>query len=113
MEYLISLIFCSGIFGAIGYAIGELNEKKNGKTGLLLGALLGPIGWIIAAVIAPGEGSPVKQEKLQGIELERRKVALLEAQLAELKKAASPSPVPAPPVTKLSSLDEPPVYHLD
>ena len=101
MEYFIALIFYCGIFGAIGYAIGELNDKKNGQVGLILGVLLGPIGCIIAAVIAPGEGSPIKQEKLQGIELERRKVALLEAQLAELKKAASPPSVPAPPVYRL------------
>ena len=112
MEYLIALLFCCGIFGAIGYGIGELNDKKNGQTGLVLGVLLGPIGCVIAAVLGPGEGSAGKQEKLQGIALERRKVALLEAQLAELKKAGSPPPVPDS-LAKVSSLDEPPVYHLD
>jgi hypothetical protein len=37
------------IGGAIGYAIGTM--KENGKAGFWLGALLGPVGWIIAAII--------------------------------------------------------------
>src|ERR1035438_6072612 len=37
------------IAGGIGYAIGSM--KENGGAGFWAGALLGPIGWIIAAVI--------------------------------------------------------------
>lgn len=113
MELIISLLFSSLIFGIVGYAVGDLGGKKNGKKGMALGALLGPIGWIIVAILPPGEGSTVKNEKQQAIDLERRKVALLEAQLAELKKTGSRPPAPAPNVSKLSSIDEPPVYRLD
>ena len=112
MELIISLLFSSLIFGIVGYAVGDLGGKKNGKKGMALGALLGPIGCIIVAILPPGEGSAVKNEKQQAIDLERRKVALLEAQLAELKKDRSPA---ANSRTQRAEalLDEPPVYRLD
>ena len=112
MEFLIPLVISSLIFGIVGCAIGDLGGKKNGKKGMALGALLGPIGWIIVAILPPGEGSAVKNEKQQAVELERRKVALLEAQLAELKKDRAPATSSRTQRAE-ALLDEPPVYRLD
>jgi hypothetical protein len=109
---MISLLFSSLIFGIVGCAVGDLGSKKNGKKGMALGALLGPIGCIIAAILPPGEGSAVKNEKQQAIELERRKVAILEAQLTELKKGRSPATSSRTQRAE-ALLDEPPVYRLD
>ena len=109
---MISLLFSSLIFGIVGCAVGDLGGKKNGKKGMALGALLGPIGCIIAAILPPGEGSAVKNEKQQAIELERRKVAILEAQLTELKKGRSPATSSRTQRAE-ALLDEPPVYRLD
>jgi hypothetical protein len=112
MEFLVPLVISSLIFGIVGCAIGDLGGKKNGKKGMALGALLGPIGCIIVAILPPGEGSAVKNEKQQAVELERRKVALLEAQLAELKKDRAPATSSRTQRVE-ALLDEPPVYRLD
>jgi hypothetical protein len=48
---LISLILMA-FFGAVGYAIGK--PKGKGVLGLILGSILGVLGWIILAFI-PGE----------------------------------------------------------
>ena len=47
MEYLVGLLVGALICGFIGMAIGDLGEKQNGTLGFWLGAMLGPIGWII------------------------------------------------------------------
>lgn len=47
LPYIIIMIVC----GVIGMAVGDMGGKKNGKTGLALGILLGPVGIIIAAVL--------------------------------------------------------------
>jgi hypothetical protein len=91
MELLIILIICAVIFGFIGMAIGDLGGKKNGAAGFALGALLGPLGCVIAAVIpaSDADGAPAVATPDQGT---RRKIAALEAQLAELKKPAAKAP---------------------
>ncbi len=48
MEYFIWVIFM-GVMGAVGYALGA--SKGNGALGLLLGLLLGPLGWLIVVVV--------------------------------------------------------------
>lgn len=51
--YLLTILFFSVICATIGLAIGDLGKKRNGWTGFLLGLFLGPIGWIIVAVLPP------------------------------------------------------------
>ncbi len=41
------------IFGIIGYIIGS---PKNGGAGFFLGALLGPIGWLLVLLLAKSSG---------------------------------------------------------
>lgn len=50
LPYLIVAVIC----GVIGMAIGDLANKKNGVLGLALGALLGPLGILIVAVLPAG-----------------------------------------------------------
>lgn len=50
-EVFFVLIIWLGLFGGIGYWIGS--QKDRGAAGFVLGFLIGPIGWIVAAVL-PG-----------------------------------------------------------
>jgi len=45
------LVVLWALFAVVGYYIGKSRGK--GETGCVLGLLLGPLGWIIAAVLAP------------------------------------------------------------
>jgi hypothetical protein len=81
MEYLIGLLLGAAICGVIGMAIGDLGGKKNGAAGFALGALLGPIGWIITAVLSPASDAEPKAAP----EVKEDRIAKLEAELAALK----------------------------
>lgn len=63
--YILSILFGSVICGTIGLAIGDLGNKRNGWTGFLLGLCLGPIGWIIVAVLPPGAEKAGDSSKAQ------------------------------------------------
>ena len=86
MEYLILILVGGIISGLIGFFIGSLGDKNNHLMGALLGFLLGPIGWIITAVLPQTLSEEEKDKRADLNNLERKKIALLEAQLAELKK---------------------------
>lgn len=60
VDFLIVLVLGAGISGVIGLAIAA--SKGKGGSGFLLGALLGPIGWIVAAVIEPSPA--VRQRRI-------------------------------------------------
>jgi len=89
MEFGVIIFVWACIGGFIGMIVGELGDKHNGHTGLFLGALLGPVGWIIVAVLPPGEDpdgpAPAKTAAKTETEL---KIAIMEAQLAQLKREA-------------------------
>jgi len=85
MEILILLVIVAMIFGFIGMAIGDLGGKNNGPAGFLLGALLGPLGCLIAAVLPPGGGADKAPQP--ATDDTKKKIAELEAKLADLKKA--------------------------
>ncbi len=107
--FLVAVSLC-GILGLIGACIGSLGNKNNSKIGFLLGFFLGPIGWIITAVLPPTLSEEQKGKHTEAHELERRKIALLEAQLAELKK----NQPKGEHLNKSTKSDEnPPVYRLD
>lgn len=86
---VIPFFFLAGLMGAVGMLIGDLGGKGNRRVGFVLGALFGPIGWIIVAVVPPREGSLACQQNWKSVELQQRMIALLEAQLAEIKKNTS------------------------
>jgi hypothetical protein len=110
MEYLMLILIGGIISGMIGLFIGDLGNKNNSKSGALLGFFLGPIGWIITAVLPPTLSDEEKGKLTEAHELERRKIALLEAQLAELKK----NQTKGQHLNKSTKSDEnPPVYRLD
>ena len=114
MDILFLWIFSAVIGGFVGLAIGDLNGKNNGGNGFLLGALLGPIGWIIVAVLPPNnqESSATTQQP------DAARIARLEAELAALKQKAQPpdakSSKPLMPKTgNIANDGEIPTYRLD
>ncbi|MEI6655819.1 MAG: hypothetical protein WCP45_13730 [Verrucomicrobiota bacterium] len=112
MEIMVLLIIWACVCGAIGMFIGDLGDKHNGKTGLALGAVLGPIGWIVVAVLPPDNTTEVKTKVFQPETDTQRKIAHLEAQIAELKRGTKPA---AKPPARMSYDDngQIPTYKLD
>lgn len=106
---MLILIGCI-ISGLIGFFIGDLGNKNNSNSGAVLGFLLGPIGWIITAVLPQTLSEEEKGKHAELQNLERKKIALLEAQLAELQKNSKQGNHLKQ--TKQTS-EEPPVYRLD
>lgn len=90
MEYILLLIIAAAIGGGIGFGIGGLGDKKNEGVGAVLGACLGPVGWIIVALLPANAGDGTKEEKTQAPDRDAR-IAKLEAELAALKQAPKPS----------------------
>lgn len=84
---IIALLIACAVMGVIGMAIGDLGEKKNGPAGFLLGALLGPIGWIIVAIIPHNASAGENSSVALPADPNAAKISQLEAQLAELKAA--------------------------
>jgi len=108
MEFLIIAVLSGIIFGLVGMAIGDLGGKKNGRTGFVLGLLLGPFGCVIAAVIPASASS----EKVQKEEAEKTRLAKLESELAALKaKPAAAAPKRVIPAREDDG--QIPVYRLD
>lgn len=101
---------CLSIVGLVGACIGSLGDKNNSKIGFLLGFFLGPIGWIITAVLPQKISEEEKRKRSELNEIERKKITLLEAQLAELQKNSKQGNLLKQ--TKQTS-DAPPVYRLD
>jgi ascorbate-specific PTS system EIIC-type component UlaA len=66
MEIIVIIIACI-VLGFIGMAIGCLGNKKNGSVGFVLGAALGPIGWIIVAVLPPSSKGNAKSNRVTHI----------------------------------------------
>lgn len=66
-------------------AIGDLGGKQNGALGFCLGAMLGPIGWIVVAVLSSGEKSDVSANPPPATNADQGRIAKLEAELAKLK----------------------------
>lgn len=89
MELIIILIFGAAISGFVGMVIGSLGDKKNGYVGCVLGALLGPIGWIITAVLPPDTSSGSPAPAKLATTAKQLEIAKLEAQLAALKSAST------------------------
>ncbi len=56
-DWLIAVVFVVGLLGGIGAAIGSIKGRT--AAGFWLGALLGPLGWLIAAVLGRSEGATV------------------------------------------------------
>lgn len=83
---LVAFALISGLIGAI---IG--GTKGKGGAGFVLGALLGPIGWLIAAVLTPTADVAVRREK----ELEAAR-ARYDAQKPPVQQQPTPQP-PADP----------------
>ena len=54
MEFFMVILFWFIVGGGIGYAIGK--PKGRETSGFIYGFLLGPFGWIAAAVAGPAEG---------------------------------------------------------
>lgn len=109
MELLIIIIISAVIFGFIGMALGDLGGKAQGPAGFLCGALLGPLGCVIAVLLPPAAG---KAAAAPGPDAQtQRKIAAMEAQLAALK--AGPK-VAAKPAKNADDDDSPiPTYSLD
>lgn len=105
MEMILILIGLV-VSGIIGMAIGDLGNKQNGQTGFLLGAVLGPIGWIVTAVI-PANAKAEKKPELAPHDSKR--IAALEAELAKLK-GSKPEPSGKRPVDDDGQI---PTYKLD
>ena len=114
MDFIIIVIVVCVIFGFIGMGIGDLGRKNNGSVGFALGALLGPVGWIITAVIPANATDQSKSESPTSLSpSEKAKIQELESQLAALKnKSASPM---KPSKQALNSDDDGgiPTYKLD
>ena len=55
MIFVLILLGSVILFGSLGCWVGGL--KRRGKEGAILGALLGPIGLIVAVLLPPGEES--------------------------------------------------------
>jgi hypothetical protein len=91
MEMLIILIICAVVFGFIGMALGDLGGKAQGPAGFLCGALLGPLGCVIAVLLPPAAGKAAATAAPGPDVQTHRKIAAMEAQLAALK--AGPKPV--------------------
>ncbi len=85
-SFLMLVLISCIISGLIGFFIGGLGNKNNSSTGAVMGFLLGPIGWIITAVLPQTLSEEEKGKRAELQDLERKKIALLEAQLAELQK---------------------------
>ena len=62
MTTILPLLIVCVICGVIGMAVGDMGGKKNGKTGLALGILLGPLGVVIAAVLPAGAETAQKSD---------------------------------------------------
>lgn len=62
-DYLIYYGLSALVFGVIGFAVGDLGAKKNGPLGGVLGALLGPIGLIVVALLPAEAGKPHASNK--------------------------------------------------
>lgn len=89
MDTLLLYLFIFAALGVIGTIVGELGGKSNGGTGFLLGFFLGPIGWIIVAVLPPGKSVPSEPT----ISPEAARIAKLEAELKAMKSAKPVAPV--------------------
>lgn len=91
METFLVLLFfwliLALVFASLGSWIGGIGGKGNEQTGFILGALLGPLGLIIAALIPASEearerSSPVVTRD----QSELARIAVLEAELALLRE---------------------------
>lgn len=109
METLIIIIICAVVFGFIGMALGDLGGKAQGPAGFLCGALLGPLGCVIAVLLPPAAGKAAAAAPGPDAQTQR-KIAAMEAQLAALK--AGPKVV-AKPVKKADDDSPIPTYSLD
>lgn len=113
MELFIPLFFGVILAGFIGMGIGNLSEKRNGNIGFLLGALLGPIGWIIVALLPEARDADAPAPARPAADNSAR-IRALEAELAKMKAAQHP----VKPLIRRQDPQDPddggiPVYKLD
>lgn len=88
--YLISWVFCMVIAGAIG------SNKAQGGTGLVLGALFGPLGILLILISKPS------------IEVQAQRAEALDAARAQLRaQTGTPQPVDDVPPAPASPTDDP------
>lgn len=99
MEIVIIFLWLT-IFGFIGSWIGGLGDKGNEKNGFILGAIFGPLGLILAALI-PASADACKKSSpvINQSQSELARIAVLEAELALLKeKSRLQSKAPSKPL---------------
>jgi hypothetical protein len=62
---LAPILFWAVVFGAVGQAIGARRGMRPIK-GVLIGLILGPIGWILLALLPTSEEEQVRANRQQG-----------------------------------------------
>ncbi len=76
-----------GVFGLIGYAIGN-TEPGSGPLGALLGLVIGPIGWVIVILLNMSKKS--SRERTEALQFQRYEALRAERAAHELREAARP-----------------------
>ena len=87
MEFIFFWVMVPAVSALVGYLIG--GSKGNGLAGLLLGLFLGPLGWLIAAVLsghrqkpsASAPGSFYKEDPVEAWDMKERAKTILEVPL--------------------------------
>lgn len=111
MEFIVIMVVWAAIGGLVGLFVGDLGNKHNGTTGAILGALLGPIGWLIAAVLPPSPEADVAKPSP-----ESERIKALEQQLAQMRQQDSgrkKTPMPGRRSEDGRGDGEIPTYRLD
>jgi len=83
--FLIGLFFGVAVSGLLGFLIGD--RSGNGLAGLVLGVVLGPLGWLIAALVLKEKPTQTRRRPV----MPRREV-IDEVEAWERKRRVTPLP---------------------